>query len=55
VWSTGSAGVSVSLRVLQGELIHELTVKSADRNERLRLSPSRPGSAPAGPTALLSR
>jgi S1-C subfamily serine protease len=55
VWSTGSAGVSVRLRVLQGDRIRELTVKSADRNERLRRSPSWPGGAPTGPTAWLSR
>ena len=52
VWSTGSAGVSVRLRVLQGDRIRELTVKSVDRNERLRRSPSRPGGVPA---AWLSR
>ncbi|MGO9309435.1 MAG: S1C family serine protease [Spirochaetia bacterium] len=53
VWSTGSAGVSVHLRVLQGDLIRDLTVKSVDRSERLRLSPNRPGSVPAGPVAWL--
>jgi len=47
VWSTGSAGVSVPLRVLQGDRIREFTVKSVDRNERLRRSPSRPGGVPA--------
>src|SRR5271157_6009363 len=52
VWSTGSAGVSVRLRVLQGDGIREISVKSVDRSERLRRSPSRPG-APAGPVAWL--
>ena len=47
VWSTGSAGVSVRLRVLQGDRIRELTVKSVDRSERLRRSPSRSGGVPA--------
>jgi len=54
VWSTGSAGVSVHLRVLQGDSIRELTAKSVDRNDRLRRSPSRPSGASAGPAALMS-
>jgi len=54
VWSTGSAGVSVRLRVLQEDSIRELTVKSVDRNERLRRSPSRHGGVPASPAIWLS-
>jgi S1-C subfamily serine protease len=51
VWSTGSAGVSVRLRVLQGESIRELIVKSVDRNERLRRPPAVPGGVPSSPAA----
>jgi S1-C subfamily serine protease len=51
VWSTGSAGVSVRLRVLQGDSIREFTVKSVDRNERLRRPPAVPGGVPSGPAA----
>ncbi len=53
VWSTGPAGVSVQLRVLQGDSVRELTVTSVDRNERLRHPSARPGEAPAGQTAWL--
>jgi len=52
VWSTGKAGVSVHLRVLQGDSIRELTVNSVDRNERLR-RPHAPGSVSSGPAAWL--
>ena len=41
VWAAGPAGAAVRLRVLQGERIRELTVRSADRSERL-LHPARP-------------
>ncbi|HET6487754.1 MAG TPA: S1C family serine protease [Spirochaetia bacterium] len=53
VWSVGAAGVSVNLRVLQGDAIRTLTVKSVDRSERLKLFPDMPGSAPAGPAVWL--
>ncbi len=53
VWSTGPAGVSVDLRVLQGDSIHELTVKSVDRNRLLRSPPVVPGGQPSGPAAWL--
>jgi S1-C subfamily serine protease len=43
VWSKGPAGVEVRLRVLQGSRIRNITVESADRNQRLKSSPSRPG------------
>ena len=55
VWSVGAAGVSVPLRVLQGETIKEIMVKSIDRMERLRRSPNWPGGVPATPTAWLLR
>jgi S1-C subfamily serine protease len=51
VWATGTAGVNVRLRVLQGDSIREIGVKSVDRNERLRPSPSRPGRVAASPVA----
>lgn len=41
LWATGTAGVTVRLRVLQGEKVRELSIRSADRQERL-LRPSRP-------------
>jgi len=47
VWSTGPAGVSVRLRVLQGNRIRELNVESTDRGERLRSAPARPGGVAA--------
>jgi S1-C subfamily serine protease len=50
VWSTGSAGVSVRLRVLQGDNIRDLTVKTVDRSARLRRPPAAPP-APAVPSA----
>jgi len=53
VWATGTAGVSVRLRVLQGDRIRELAVKSVDRSERLRRSPRPPGGVPASATAWL--
>ncbi len=51
VWAIGTAGVRVSLRVLQGDSIRELTLKSVDRSERLKLFPAMPGNTPAGPAA----
>jgi S1-C subfamily serine protease len=36
LWAAGPAGVTVRLRVLQGERVRELSVRSADRHERLR-------------------
>jgi serine protease Do len=53
VWSTGPAGVSVSLRVLQGDSIRQITVKTMDRTESLKLRPGLPGSVPAGPAVWL--
>lgn len=51
VWAVGKAGVRVSLRVLQGDTIRQVTLTSADRSERLKLFPAMPGSTPAGPAA----
>jgi len=51
LWSTGSAGVIVRLRVLQGDDIRNLTVKSVDRSERLHRSQGSPGGSPANPAA----
>jgi len=42
LWAAGAAGVTVRLRVLQGERIRELSVHSADRHERLLRPSSRP-------------
>jgi len=53
VWSIGTAGVSVTLRVLQGDAIRTLTVRSVDRSQRLKLFPDMPGNAPAGPAIWL--
>lgn len=53
LWSTGAAGVSVILRVLQGDSIRELTVKTMDRSGSLKLHPPMPGSVPAGPAVWL--
>jgi len=53
VWSIGKAGVSVTLRVLQGDAIRTLTVKSVDRSQRLKLFPDMPGDTPAGPAVWL--
>jgi serine protease Do len=53
VWSTGAAGVSVSLRVLQGDNIHQVTLKSLDRSDSLKLHPGLPGAVPAGPAVWL--
>jgi S1-C subfamily serine protease len=50
VWSTGSAGVNVRLRVLQGNDIHDLTVKSMDHAKLLSHSSDSPAGAPEGPT-----
>ena len=41
VWSLGNAGVEVPLRLLQGVLIRDLTVKSGDRYQYLPLKPRR--------------
>ena len=43
LWATGPAGVSVRLRILRRERTRELSVQSADRNERYRSRPARPG------------
>lgn len=53
VWSLGTAGVSVTLRVLQGDAIRVVTLKSLDRSESLKLFPGLPGNAPAGPAVWL--
>jgi S1-C subfamily serine protease len=53
VWSIGPAGVSVSLRVLHGDSIRDISVKSVDRNQRLKHPPGRPGGVPAASTAWL--
>jgi S1-C subfamily serine protease len=53
VWSVGAAGVSVTLRVLQGDAIRVVTVKSVDRSENLKLFPGLPGNTPAGPAVWL--
>ena len=53
LWSTGAAGVSVILRVLQGDSIREITVKTMDRSGSLKLHPAMPGSVPAGPAVWL--
>jgi S1-C subfamily serine protease len=42
LWAAGTAGVTVRLRVLQGEQVRELSVRSADRHERLLRPSSRP-------------
>jgi S1-C subfamily serine protease len=42
VWSKGPAGVEVRLRVLQGSRIRNITIETADRNQRLKSSPGRP-------------
>jgi len=39
VWALGSAGVEVPLSILRGTKIREITVKSIDRNQLLRLRP----------------
>ncbi|KPJ76166.1 MAG: hypothetical protein AMJ54_12730 [Deltaproteobacteria bacterium SG8_13] len=41
VWALGAAGVDVPLRVLQGTEIRQVTVKSADRLQYLRIRPVR--------------
>lgn len=51
VWSTGAAGVSVRLRVLQGQDIRDLTVKSVDRSARLRRPPAAPAGSQVNPSA----
>jgi S1-C subfamily serine protease len=51
VWATGPAGVSVNLRVLQGDSIRELTVKSVDRSKLLKHSPAVPEGLPSGSAA----
>jgi S1-C subfamily serine protease len=40
VWALGPAGVDVPLTVLQGNVVRELTLKSADRYKYLKLNPS---------------
>jgi S1-C subfamily serine protease len=50
VWSAGPAGTAIRLRVLQGDRIKELTVRSADRSERLR----RPVPAGGGAAAMIA-
>jgi S1-C subfamily serine protease len=42
LWAAGRAGVTVRLRVLQGERIRELSVRSEDRLERLLRPSARP-------------
>jgi len=51
LWAAGSAGVSVKIRVLQGDSIRDVDVKSVDRRERLKPSPARANGSPASPTA----
>ena len=50
LWAVGTAGVTVRLRVLQGDRVRELSVRSADRHERLLRPTSRPR---GGLTAVL--
>jgi S1-C subfamily serine protease len=52
VWATGSAGVSVHLRVLQSDSICDIVVKSVNRSDRLRHSPSESGGIRASATTL---
>jgi S1-C subfamily serine protease len=52
LWAAGPAGVSVRLRVLQGDRVRELSVRSADRHERLLKPAGRPR---GGLTASLPR
>jgi len=41
VWALGHAGVEVPLGILRGAKIREITVKSIDRNQLLRLKPAK--------------
>jgi S1-C subfamily serine protease len=52
LWAAGPAGVTVRLRVLQGDRVRELSVRSVDRHERLLRPVPRPG---GGQTASLPR
>jgi len=45
--------VSVSLRVLQGDSIRDIAVKTVDRSQSLKLHPGLPGTVPAGPAVWL--
>ena len=40
VWALGNAGVDVSLSILRGAQIRDITVHSADRYQSLRLKPT---------------
>ena len=39
VWAIGNAGIDVSLGILRGPIIREITVPSGDRYQFLRLKP----------------
>ena len=41
VWALGHAGVEVPLSILRGTKIREITMKSIDRNQLLRLKPAK--------------
>jgi len=41
VWALGDAGVEVTMTVLRGTRMHEIKVRSADRNQFLQLTPKR--------------
>jgi S1-C subfamily serine protease len=41
VWALGNAGVDVSLGILRGTQIRDITVQSGDRYQFLRLKPAK--------------
>jgi S1-C subfamily serine protease len=41
VWALGGAGVDVNLRILRGAKVEEMIINSIDRNELLRMSPTK--------------